>query len=126
MKRMPGPTTVYYLVALSLFNGSSGSAKRRANAIGAERADAARPLFIQALKSRDINLTSLAAQGISAVGDPHGDAVAYLIDSLVFQDNRAVALTQPQVLNAYWRTKDLVWIDHHISATRCSLTRAWS
>jgi hypothetical protein len=95
LANIPGSKAVYYLVKQSLFDRSPNVRDAARKAIGSERADLARPLYIAALKSGEPNLSSLAAKGIAEIGDPNGDSVAYLIDALVFQTTRLVATSQP-------------------------------
>jgi hypothetical protein len=94
---IPGSKAVYCLVEQSLFDRSPNVRDAARKAIGTERADLARPLYIQALKAGNPNLASLAAKGIGEIGDPNGDAVPYLIDSLIFQTVHVVATSRPAV-----------------------------
>jgi len=95
LANIPGSKAVYYLVKQSLFDRSPNVRDAARKAIGSERADLARALYIAALKSGEPNLASLAAKGIGEIGDPNGDSVAYLIDAMVFQTTRVVATSQP-------------------------------
>ena len=54
------------------------------------------------LKSREPNLSSLAARGIDEIGDPKGEAIPYLIESLVFQTKEVVASTPGQITLGYY------------------------
>jgi hypothetical protein len=94
---IPGSKAVYCLVEQSLFDPSPNVRDAARKAIGTERGDLARPLYIQALKVGNPNLASLAAKGIGEIGDPNGDAVPYLIDSLIFQTVHVVATSRPAV-----------------------------
>jgi hypothetical protein len=98
LRRVSGPEPTYLLVAGSLFDRSPQVREKARKAISPERADAARALYIEALKARVPNLASLAARGISEIGDPNGEAVPYLIDSLDIQTSRVVAIS-PGVRN---------------------------
>jgi hypothetical protein len=92
-----GAKPVYYLVALSLYDPSPQVREEARNAIGPERADFARPLYIEALKTREQRLASLAAKGIAEIGDPNSDAVPYLIDALEFRAAQPVELSPSRV-----------------------------
>jgi hypothetical protein len=94
MKDMPGETTVFYLVAVSLYDPSTTVRDAARNAIGPVRADAARRMFIEALRSGDLDLASLAARGVGQIGDPAGDTVPSLIDSLVYRRAERVAVSR--------------------------------
>jgi hypothetical protein len=96
LRNIPGSKAVYCLVWQSLFDRSAIVRDTARKAIGSERGDLARPLFIQALRQGDRDLASLAAKGIAEIGDPNGDSVPYLIDAMVFQTVRVVA-TSPVV-----------------------------
>jgi len=50
LRYLPGSSAVYYLVSQSLFDSSSQIRETARNAIGAERADSARTLYVFALK----------------------------------------------------------------------------
>jgi hypothetical protein len=91
LRNMPGSKPVYYLVQLSIFDPSAHVRDEARQAIGAGRADQARPLYIQALKFGIPDLASLAAQGIAAIGDPNRESVPYLIDGLIVRSTREVA-----------------------------------
>jgi hypothetical protein len=97
LHNIPGSKAVYCLVEQSLFDRSPNVRGAARKAIGPERGDLARPLYIEALKVRNPNLASLAAKGIGEIGDPNGDAVPYLIDSLIFQTVHVVATSRPAV-----------------------------
>jgi HEAT repeats len=92
LRNMPGAKAVYYLVGQSLFDPSDAVRDGARKAIGSERADSARALYINALKSGNVNLASRAARGIQEIGDPNGVAVPYLINALVFVDTRVITL----------------------------------
>jgi hypothetical protein len=108
MKYMPAQTSVHYLVAVALFNPSADIREEARQAIGAERADSARALFIQALRNGDRNLGSRAAEGISEIGDANGDAVPYLIDRLVFREQQTLETSPDLVFTTLWQTADPV------------------
>lgn len=91
LRNMPGSKPVYYLVQLSMFDPSAHMRDEARQAIGAERADQARPLYIEALKFGIPDLASLAAQGIAAIGLPNRESVPYLIDALVVRSTCEVA-----------------------------------
>jgi len=78
-----GPKPVYYLVDQSLFDPAAQVREEARKAIGEDRADLARPLYIHALRLGDADVASRAALGISEIGDPRGESVSYLIDDLV-------------------------------------------
>jgi hypothetical protein len=92
-----GPKAVYYLVAVSLYDPSPQDREEARKAIGSERADFARPLYIEALKTRDQALATLAAKGIAQIGDPNGDSIPYLIDAMVFRSAQPVELSPSRV-----------------------------
>jgi hypothetical protein len=92
-----GSKPVYYLVAVSLYDPSPQVREEARKAIGSERADFARPLYIQALKTRDQTLATLAAKGIAQIGDPNGDSIPYLIDAMVFRSAQPVELAPERV-----------------------------
>jgi HEAT repeat protein len=105
LQNIPGPRAVYCLVRLSIVDSAAAVRDAARKAIGAERADVARPLYIELLKTRDPVLSSLAAKGIAEIGDPNGDSVPYLIDAVVFTTTRVVATSPAQaVLDAEWVT----------------------
>jgi hypothetical protein len=66
-----------------LFDPSPQVREDARKAIGENRADLARPLYIHSLRLGDADLASRAALGIAEIGDPRGEAVPYLIDSLI-------------------------------------------
>jgi HEAT repeats len=78
-----GARAVYFLVDQSLFDPSGQVRDDARKAIGDDRADMARPLYIHAMRLGDADLASRAALGIAEIGDPRGESVTYLIDSLV-------------------------------------------
>jgi hypothetical protein len=78
-----GAKPIYLLVDQSLFDPSPQVREDARKAIGEDRADLARPLYIHALRLGDADLASRAALGIAEIGDPRGESVSYLIDSLV-------------------------------------------
>lgn len=77
-----GAKAVYFLVDQSLFDPSPQVREDARKAIGEDRADLARPLYIHSLRLGDADLASRAALGIAEIGDPKGESVPYLIDSL--------------------------------------------
>ena len=89
--------SVYFLVAHSLYDRSPKVRETARKAVVLQ-ASLARPYYIEALKSRDPGLASLAAKAIVEIGDPNGETVPYLIDTLSFQTLREVVtskVTQP-------------------------------
>jgi hypothetical protein len=103
LQNVPGPKAVYCLVRQSIADPSAAVREAARKAIGPERADLARPLYIEILKTRDPVLSSLAAKGIGEIGDPHGDSVPYLIDAVVFNTARVVATSSAQpVFDTNW------------------------
>jgi hypothetical protein len=96
LRDLPGSNAVYYLVSQSLFDSSSQIREAARNAIGAERADNARTLYIFALKFPDPSLATRAALAIQEIGDPNGDAIPYLIEALVHEGKRAVILPKTE------------------------------
>jgi hypothetical protein len=92
LRELPGPNTVYYLVKQSLFDPSIQIREQARQAIGPARADGARILYIYALKLHSSNLATRAALGIQEVGDPHGDAIPYLIEALVHVGSHVLTL----------------------------------
>lgn len=107
VKYIPAPTTAHSLVAFALFNPSPDIREQARKAIGPERADVARSLFIWALRNGDRHVASFAALGISEIGDPNGDAVPYLIDRLVFLEKQP-SLDVSVMLTDLWQTSDPV------------------
>lgn len=99
LQNIPGPRAVYCLVRQSMSDPAAAVREAARKAIGAERADLARPLYIEFLKIGNPGLSSLAAKGIAEIGDPNGDSVPYLIDALNFTTARVVAtsIVQPTV-----------------------------
>ncbi len=83
LHNMQGPKPVYYLVALSLFDPSREIRASARQALRPEELDSARRLFIAALRSGLPNLSRRAALALGDIGDPRGESVPYLIDSLV-------------------------------------------
>jgi hypothetical protein len=100
LRDLPDPNTVYFLVSQSLFDSSAQIREEARNAIGSERADSARTLYIYALKYQNPNLATRAALGIQEIGDPNGEAIPYLIDNLVYVGRRAITL--PEVTWQEW------------------------
>jgi HEAT repeats len=96
LQNLPGSKAVYCLVRQSMLDPSSAVREAARKAIGTERADVARPLYIEILKLRNPILSSLAAKGIGEIGDPNGDSVPYLIDAVVFTTARVVATSAAQ------------------------------
>jgi hypothetical protein len=100
LRDLPDPNTVYFLVSQSLFDSSAQIREEARTAIGSERADSARTLYIYALKFHNPNLATRAALGIQEIGDPNGEAIPYLIDNLVYVGRRAISL--PEVTWQEW------------------------
>jgi HEAT repeats len=100
LQNIRGPKAVYCLVRQSIVDPSAAVREAARKAIGAERADLARPLYIEILKLRDPVLSSVAAKGIGEIGDPNGESVPYLIDAVVIQTARFVVTSQAQVFDA--------------------------
>ena len=106
LRDLPGPNTVYYLVQQSLFDPAAQIREQARHAIGPERADGARTLYIYALKLHSPNLASRAALGIQEVGDPNGDAIPYLIEALVHVGTRVITLQEEIAWFEYYPTFD--------------------
>jgi hypothetical protein len=106
LRELPGPNTVYYLVQQSLFDPAAQIREQARHAIGPERADSARTLYIYALKLHSPNLASRAALGIQEVGDPNGDAIPYLIEALVHVGTRVITLQEEIAWFEYYPTFD--------------------
>jgi hypothetical protein len=102
LQNIPGPKAVYCLVRQSIVDPSAAVREAARKAIGAERGDLARPLYIEILKLRDPVLSSVAAKGIGEIGDPNGESVPYLIDAVVIHTARVVVTSQAQVFDAEW------------------------
>jgi hypothetical protein len=83
LHNMKGPKPVYYLVALSLYDQSQQIRSEARKAFREDQLDSARILYIAALRSGPSKLKRIAAIGLGEIGDPHGDSVPYLINSLV-------------------------------------------
>jgi hypothetical protein len=83
LHNMKGPKPVYYLVALSLYDPSQQIRSEARKAFHEDQLDSARILYIAALRSGPSKLKRIAAIGLGEIGDPHGDSVPYLINSLV-------------------------------------------
>jgi HEAT repeats len=96
LRDLPGSNAVYYLVSQSLFDSSAQIRQQAREAIGAERADNARTLYIFALKLRNPSLATRAALAIQEIGDPNGDAIPYLIEALVHEGKRAIILPKTE------------------------------
>jgi hypothetical protein len=96
LRYLPGSNAVYYLVSQSLFDSSSQIREAARNAIGAERADNARTLYVFALKLGNPSLATRAALAIQEIGDPNGDAIPYLIEALVHDGKRAIILPKTE------------------------------
>jgi hypothetical protein len=88
LRSMPGQAPVYDLVGMSLFDSSQLVRGEARKAIGPDRADSARRLYIEVLKSSGPDLASLVAVGLGEIGDPNGDSIPYLIDHLSFHGAR--------------------------------------
>ncbi len=93
-RTISGDRPVYFLVALSLYDPSPKVREEARKAVGASRGDFARPLYIEALKTHEPNLSARAALAVAEIGDPNGDAVPYLIDALVYRA-RDTVMTSP-------------------------------
>jgi hypothetical protein len=98
LHNMKGAKPVYYLVALSLFDSSPQIRAEARKAIRADQYDAARRLYIAALRSGPPHLARLAAIAIGEIGDPRGDSVPYLINALVSYGTIAT-MTEPAQYN---------------------------
>ncbi len=83
LRNMKGPKPVYYLVALSLFDGSPEIRSQARRAIREDQLDSARLFYIEALRSGPPRLARIAAIGLGEIGDPRGESVPYLINALV-------------------------------------------
>jgi hypothetical protein len=83
LHNIKGPKPVYYLVALSLFDLFPEIRDEARRALRDDQLDAARLLYITALRSGAPRLARLAAVALGEIGDPRGDSVPYLIDALV-------------------------------------------
>jgi len=83
LKNIRSPRVIYYLVDQSLFDPSPQVREDARKAIGPDRADMARPLYIHSLRLREAEIASRAALALLEIGDPRGEAVPYLIDTLV-------------------------------------------
>jgi hypothetical protein len=88
LRNMPGQTPVYDLVRMSLFDPSQLVRGEARKAIGPDRADSARRLYIEVLKFSGPDLASLVALGLGEIGDPNGDSIPYLIDHLSYRATR--------------------------------------
>jgi hypothetical protein len=82
LQNMPGQAPVYDLVRMSLFDPSQRVRGEARKAIGADRADSARRLYIEVLKTAGPDLASLVAAALGEIGDPNGDSIPYLINHL--------------------------------------------
>jgi hypothetical protein len=96
VRHIPGPLAVYLLVERSIFDPSSEVRDEARKGISEEQADAARTLYIEALKTREPNIASRAAIGIAEIGDPRREAVPYLIDTLTFDSKTRVMIESAQ------------------------------
>ncbi len=94
LHNLKGPKPVYYLVALSLFDESPQIRAEARKAIREDQLDAARVLYIAALRSGPPRLARVAAVGIGEIGDPRGDSVPFLINALVSYGTVAT-ITEP-------------------------------
>jgi hypothetical protein len=92
-----GPKPVYYLVALSLFDPSPAIRSDARKAFRDEQLDSARMLYIDALRSGSPPLARMAAIGLGEIGDPRGDSVPYLINSLVTYGTVASLRQRPEL-----------------------------
>jgi HEAT repeats len=96
---MSASNSVYFLVAQSLFDPSEDVRDAARTAIGSQRADSARPLYINALKTGDVTFAARAALAIKEIGDPNGDAIPYLIDNLSTETKQTVQLSSYQLFD---------------------------
>jgi hypothetical protein len=103
-RHMRGENPVYYLVYQSLFDPSVELREQARQALGPERADSARTLYIYALKLRDPILATRAALGIQEIGDPNGDAIPYLIETLIYTSRREIVLPKTEWIPMAWTT----------------------
>ncbi len=94
LHNLKGPKPVYYLVALSLFDESPQIRSEARKAIREDQLDAARALYVAALRSGPPKLARIAAIGIGEIGDPRGDSVPFLINALVSYGTVAT-ITEP-------------------------------
>jgi hypothetical protein len=95
---IPNTQIVYSLVALSVFDPSASVREEARKAIGSERADSARVLYINLLKIGEPRLSSRVSEGLAVIGDPNGDSVPYLIDNVVYRGTMEV-VTRPGMLS---------------------------
>jgi hypothetical protein len=72
-------------------------------------------LYIEALKTREPTLASRAAMGIAEIGDPQGDAVPYLIDTLEFRAAQPIDLATTYTSSVF---------ASYCSVSNCSPSRA--
>ena len=70
LKNIRSPRVIYYLVDQSLFDPSPQVREDARQAIGPERADMARPLYIHSLRLREAEIASRAALALMEIGDP--------------------------------------------------------
>jgi len=96
LRNIRGPRPIYYLVDQSLVDPSADVRAAARQAIGEQRADFARPLYIHALRLGDGDLASRAALALAEIGDPQGEAIPYLIDALVSDASRNVLVQRAQ------------------------------
>ncbi len=94
LHNLKGPKPVYYLVALSLFDESPQIRSEARKAIREDQLDAARVLYIAALRSGPPKLARIAAIGLGEIGDPRGNSVPFLINALVSYGTVAT-ITEP-------------------------------
>lgn len=85
LRNLPGKDRTSLLVLQSLYDPSPGIRVLAREAIGPERADPARKLYIAGLRTGSLELAGRAALGIQEIGDPRGESVPFLIDALVYE-----------------------------------------
>jgi hypothetical protein len=98
VRGIPNTQIVYSLVALSVFDPSAIVREEARKAIGSERADSARVLYINLLKIGAPRVSSRVSEGLAVIGDPNGDSVPYLIDNVVYSGTMEV-VTRPGMLS---------------------------
>jgi hypothetical protein len=94
LHNVKGAKAAHYLVALSLFDPSPRIRSEARTAIREDQLDAARTLYIAALRSGPPTLARVAAVGLGEIGDPRGDSVPFLINALVTYGTVAT-ITEP-------------------------------
>jgi len=93
LRNIRSPKSIYFLVDQSLVDPSPEVRAEARKAIGEQRADFARPLYIHTLRLGHGDLASRAALALAEIGDPQGESIPYLIDALVSTERQSV-LTQ--------------------------------